>query len=309
MFEIHFAPVQGATDAPYRHFHATLYPEARLTYYTPFIRLEKGEIRKRDWNDAFPPLNDGCDLVPQVIFRDEQELSTLVARLTDAGCRRIDVNMGCPFPLQTARGRGAATIARPECAAALKAVVEAHPEVEFSVKMRLGLEDNREWEQLMPTLNSLPLRHVTLHPRVAKQQYGGEVDLEAFAEFIAESKNPVIYNGDLRSPADIQDIANRFPGIRGVMLGRGLLGRPSLAAEYAAGEEWQPEERIRRMLDFHRRLFTHYQENLIGGDHQVLEKIKPFWEYAEAEIGRKPWKLIKKAQNLAKYHTAVASIP
>ena len=61
------------------------------------------------------------------------------------------------------------------------------------------------------------------------------------------------------------------------------------------------------MLKFHRELLHHYESTLCG-DAQILSKIKPFWEYAEAEIGRKPWKGIKKASNLAKYHSVVASI-
>ena len=59
---------------------------------------------------------------------------------------------------------------------------------------------------------------------------------------------------------------------------------------------------------FHDALLDHYRESLVGGDHQVLDKIRPFWEYAEAEIGRKSWKAIRKASNMAKYETAVASI-
>ena len=41
---------------------------------------------------------------------------------------------------------------------------------------------------------------------------------------------------------------------------------------------------------------------------QLLSKIKPFWEYAEEEIGRKAWKAIKKAGNVPKYRTALALI-
>lgn len=61
------------------------------------------------------------------------------------------------------------------------------------------------------------------------------------------------------------------------------------------------------MLDFHDRLFTHYK-NTLCGDSQVLSKIKPFWEFAESEIGRKPWKAIKKASSMPKYISAVAMI-
>jgi tRNA-dihydrouridine synthase len=91
------------------------------------------------------------------------------------------------------------------------------------------------------------------------------------------------------------------------MTARGVLGRPSLAAEYAAGEEMPHEQRLEKMLRFHRLLLTHYSDTLCG-DSQILSKIKPFWEYAEEEIGHSAWKAIKKAVNIAKYHSAVAKI-
>ena len=91
------------------------------------------------------------------------------------------------------------------------------------------------------------------------------------------------------------------------MLGRGLLGRPSLAAEVTAGEGWTRERRIEEMLRFHDALMAYYEETLCG-ESQLLSKIKPFWEYAEEEIGRKAWKAIKKAATLPKYRTALALI-
>lgn len=305
--KIYIAPVQGHTDAAWRNFHHEMYG-GDFVYFTPFIRLEKGELRKRDRNDALSPLNEKTTLIPQVIFRDYEELSRLVALLKEDGVTSIDINMGCPFPLQTARGRGAATIARPEAAEAVRRVVEENPEISFSVKMRLGMSDRNEWRPLLEVLNTLPLSHITLHPRVARQQYGGEVDLAAFSEFLEASRHPVVYNGDLRTPAEIAEIAERFPSIEGIMLGRGLLGRPSLATEFAEGAEWSESRRLDQMKKFHNRLFSHYSSTLEGGDHQILSKIVPFWEYAESEIGRKAWKAVKKSGNMAKYHSALAQI-
>lgn len=306
--EIHIAPVQGHTDAAWRHFHAAAYPVADTTYYTPFIRLEKGDIRKKDLNDLTSPLNDGMHLVPQIIFRDGEELATLVNLIKALGFNEIDLNMGCPFPLQTARGRGAATVANSELHQAIKEVVLANPDVTFSVKMRLGFADPDEWNALLPVLNELPLHHITVHPRVARQQYGGELHMEQFEALLKESKNPVIFNGELNTPEDIRIITEKYPHLKGVMLGRGLLGSPSLAQEFISNEEWDVKRRCKAMKDLHRTLITHYSSTLVGGDHQVLSKIQPFWEYAEPTIGRKAWKTIKKAGNMAKYHTALALI-
>lgn len=304
----YFAPVQGHTDAAYRHFHAKNYGgNENLIYTTPFLRVEKGEMRKKDFKDAFSSLNEGLEVIPQVIFRDREELSILVDILAQEGARRVDINMGCPFPLQTSRGRGAATVGRPECHKAVADVVNSHPEISFSVKMRLGV-DADESAALFDVLNSLKLEYITVHPRTARDQYTSPLRPEAFAVIYETSDNPIVYNGDLLTPADAEEVIKRYPRLHGLMAGRGVLARPSLLSEIAASAEMPADERINKMLVFHNQLLSHYRLTLIGGEHQVLSKIKPFWEYAESEIGRKAWKAIKKASDMAKYQTALAMI-
>lgn len=121
--------------------------------------------------------------------------------------------MGCPFPLQTGKGRGAGFLGNIEETAKLKDTLGKYPEISFSVKMRLGYEDAEEWRGVMGVLNSLELRHIDVHPRVARQQYGGELHLDQFRALLAESRNPVVFNGDIRTPEDIAGTFHRFPEI------------------------------------------------------------------------------------------------
>lgn len=304
--ELHAAPVQGHTDAAYRHFFNQVYGTP-ICHYTPFIRLEKGSVRPHDLKDLTSELNRDLDLVPQIIFRDAAELNTLVTAIARTGARRIDLNMGCPFPLQTGHGRGAATISNTQLLHDIAQTVDSNPEIQFSVKMRLGLEMPDEWKTALPVLNTLPLRHITMHPRVAKQQYRGDLDLVQFEDFVQQCSVPVVYNGMIASPGDALQVARRWPGLKGIMIGRGLLGDPSLASRIASPVELPVEQRLAKILRFHFLLLDHYS-NTLCGDSQILSKIKPFWEYAEPLIGRKAWKNIRKAANMAKYHSAVASI-
>ena len=46
-------------------------------------------------------------------------------------------------------------------------------------------------------------------------------------------EHPVIYNGDICTPADARRIAERFPTITDMMIGRGVLYRPTLPLEIA----------------------------------------------------------------------------
>ena len=47
LLPIHFAPLQGYTDAAYRQAHACIFGGID-TYYSPFVRVEHGEIRRKD---------------------------------------------------------------------------------------------------------------------------------------------------------------------------------------------------------------------------------------------------------------------
>lgn len=304
--ELHIAPLQGFTGAAWRHFRHAVYGDAHPEY-TPFVRYERGQVRDHDLRDYTSPLNSGADLTPQVIFKDVAELAAIADTLVSAGATRIDLNCGCPFPPQTHRGRGAAVIARPALLSEVSHFISSRAEIRFSLKMRLGMELPDEWRNIIDIINGMPLRHITVHPRVARQQYAGELHQEEFGKLLERSAHPVIYNGDLHTPEDIAAIAARFPDINGVMVGRGLCGRPSLLAEYASGKEWTAEMRISYFLDFHDRLLEYYEKTLCGPV-QILQNIKPFWTYAEGLIGHRTFKLIAKAGSLASYKGAVERI-
>lgn len=298
------APMQGYTDAPWRHFFRRIYPGAESESITPFIRLEKGVARERDMRDFTSELNAGAEPEAQVIFRDGAELGALLDGLTLRGARRVSLNLGCPFPLQTGRGRGAAMIVRPGAVAGAVDVARRYGGVTFSVKMRLGMDTPGQWRAILPELERLEPAYIAMHPRTARQQYRGAPDMEAFGEFLAEAPAPVVYNGDLRSPGDIDAVMARWPSLTGVMAGRGLIGRPSLFEEHRAGREMPAAERIDRLRDFHSLLLDHRRATLCG-EAQVMAKMKPFWEYSEGEIGRKALKAINKASTLARYEAAV----
>lgn len=304
--ELHFAPLQGYADHIYRRIHNELYGGV-YCYYTPFIRIEKGEPRHQDMNRLKQCAVDGTNLIPQIIFNSLQEFTSLVEAIKVMDYNRIDLNLGCPHPMQTGKGRGSALIANTALMSDIADYIAKDTEVRYSVKMRLGMSQPDEWEAIMPILNSVSLEHVTLHPRVAKQMYNGDICYDQFKRFLDVSSNPVVYNGDIKSVNDLNQLSVRFPSVTKFMIGRGMLARPSLALEYKSGNEWSREQRITSLLDFHDELLDEYQ-TVLCGQAQVLQKIKPFWDYLESEIGHKVHKAIKKATSLQKYKSAISEI-
>ena len=279
---IAFAPLQGYTDAVYRRAHYECVGGVD-EYYTPFVRIEKGEIRKKDLRDIDPERNAGVPTVPQVIAKDGDEFARLCDALQEQGWRRIDLNMGCPFPMQVKSGRGSGLLQHPERVGEIAREMQRRLEVTFSVKMRLGQESIEESLSLLPIINDMPLLHVTLHPRLGRQQYKGMVDMEAFGRFMEGCRHPMILNGDI---IDLSPSTSHLSPLKGVMIGRGLLARPWMLSDK------EPREVMRQM---HSIVYRHAVENLCG-DSQILSRLHAFWEYMD--IDRKAKKAIMKATTL-----------
>lgn len=293
---IAFAPLQGYTDAVYRRAHHECVGGVD-EYYTPFVRIEKGEVRKKDLRDTDPEANAGVPTVPQVIAAGGDEFARLCDALQGQGWRRIDLNMGCPFPMQVKAGRGSGLLQHLDRIEEIQREMLRRPEVAFSAKMRLGQESDDEGLAAMPIINEMPLVHVTLHPRLGRQQYKGVADREAFCRFYESSRHPLVYNGDIgeieNGKLKVENWADTK--LKGVMIGRGLLARPWMTGD---------KEPMQVLHDMHAIVYRHAEETLCG-DSQILGHLHAFWEYID--IPHKQKKAVMKATSLPRYREAVAA--
>ena len=301
---IHFAPLQGYTDVIYRNAHAACFGGIDA-YYTPFVRLEKGTFRHRDVRGIEPGNNQVPHLIPQLIAPTAEKAEKILSLFIEKGYKEADINMGCPFPILAKRHNGSGILPYPEEVQALLSLITKYPQISFSIKMRLGWEGPAECLKLAPIINELPLRQVVMHPRLGKQQYKGEVDLKAFEAFQHVCKHPLIYNGDINHIEDIHRIQEQFPGLAGMMIGRGLLANPALAWEYQQNRTLEFDEMKEKIQSMHTYVYEEYIEQLKGGDLQILNKMKAFWEYLLPNADRKLLKAIHKSTNLHKYTQAV----
>ena len=324
--QVLFAPLQGYTTGIYRKVHAEIFGGVDA-YYAPFLRIENGRPREKDLRDIDGDcnlsageqdsaagdcnLNAGAKTVPQIIANSVNEFKVLADAILQKGFTEIDFNMGCPFPMQVSRHRGAGLLSDVQTVKAIMDEIEkftAKDSIKFSVKMRLGQNTPDEAFALLPILNDAPLAHITLHPRLGKQQYKGAIDFTAFKRFYEECRHPLVYNGDITSVSQIRKMESNYPKLAGIMIGRGLLARPSLAAEYkAAADVASEKDLLGKILEMHGRLYEHARSTY-QGDSQILSHIKSFWEYLEPSIPKKAFKKIKKAGNLSEYDAAVQSL-
>lgn len=302
--KIMMAPLQGFTEAPLRNAFAACFGGV-AEYYTPFVRLEKGQFRNKDLKDVDPAHNTVDCLIPQIIASEEQEAVQIAGKLVSLGYSEIDINMGCPFPLLVRKGKGAGILPDPERVASVLKVIGHFPQVRFSVKLRLGWDSPEQLFALTHLLNASDLRQITLHPRLGTQQYKGHCSQELFARFYELCQKPLVYNGDIMQRTEMEQMAGTYPRLEGLMIGRGLLAKPWMAAEYAEGRAWSTEEKRAVFRKFHACLLEEYGRRIEGGEHQLLSKMQSLWEYLLAGEDRKKLKKIHKASDMNSYCRAV----
>lgn len=287
---VFFAPLQGLTDHEFRMTYESVFGGVK-EYFTPFMRVENGVIRKSDLREL-NFVQKEAKTTPQILPKNSLEAAILVEQIYAAGCRRVDINMGCPFVKVVQGVRGAGILPYPEKVADVLSITEKFPEIEFSLKMRSGLESSTDLWPLIPIINKVNLRHVTLHARTAKEGYEGEPDKKVFARFLSECSHPVVYNGNILSFQGIKKLQEDFPLLSGVMIGRGLLAHPDLLYP-----EWNCTERKARCIDFYERIYDAYARKF-SGEMQILKHMQEFWTYFMPDADKKLKKKLKKTQSL-----------
>jgi tRNA-dihydrouridine synthase len=301
--EIHFAPLQGYTDSIFRKLHTEIFGGVDK-YYTPFIRVERGDFRKKDIREL-PDETELCT-IPQIIASTKPEdIEKMVAMLEEKGYKEVNINMGCPFPMIAKHGMGSGLLADKEAVKAMIKVLEAHPSMQFSLKTRLGYDDENQIFEMTDIINNFPFTEVTMHPRIAKDQYSGDINHPKFAEFAKVCKHPLIYNGDVTTLDDINKISTVYPTLKGIMIGRGLLMNPALASEYKNGVIMSDKEKKDKSKQLIKKLFTQCEE-LMNGEEQSVAHVKAYFEYLLPDIEKRNRKKVLKANKAEKLRGAIA---
>lgn len=294
-------PMRGFTDHIYRNTFAEHFGGFDIAVAPFIVDVAGAKIGPKHVKGLMPEDNTGMPVIPQILSKSADRFVFLANHLFDLGYETVNWNLGCPFPMVAKKKRGSGLLPHPDLITAFLDQVMAAIKGRLSIKTRLGLKVKDDIFKLIPVLNRYPLDELIIHPRIGIQRYEGEVDLSAFGECLAASKHPIVYNGDIRSVADINRLIKRFPAVNRWMIGRWALVDPFLAMMIKNGGV-APADRYEKMKQFHDVLFRRYERILFGPSH-IVNKMKGFWRYFSKpfEGPQNPMKKIKKARTPEQY--------
>lgn len=304
--KISLAPLQGYTDWVFRQAYEKCIGGID-EFYSPFLVLQhSGEIKTSHKREVEPFLERNNRLVPQFLGGSIEEFKFFETYFYDLGYKKMNWNLGCPFPMITRKKKGSGLLPYPE---QIKEILENaySGKIDLTIKMRLGLDDKSEILSVLDVIKEVNVDEIIIHPRIGKQMYSGSADRDYFEQIQANFVNPIGFNGDIETVDDYKSLLLQLPRLNHVMIGRGILKDYWLPLRIKGVEIPSAGERKLVLRKMHDEIFTTYS-SFLSGDTQILHKVKPFWEYFSShfEDEKKVYKKIKKSGGLRKYHDAVS---
>ena len=296
MAQLYLAPLESITGFVFRNAYHKHINSKIDKYFSPFISPNQNAcITNRERKDILPENNEGINLVPQILTKDAHRFVDTAIELQKYGYEEVNLNLGCPSPTVTTKKKGSGMLEDLKALEEFLDIIFDKCPVKVSIKTRLGIEKEEEWEPLYELYKKYPMTELIVHARLQQDFYGGKARSEAFEKISKESPFPLCYNGDIFTKADYDKIdCDR------VMVGRGVLRNPALSLELMGLKDTAD------FWGFHDELVENYCREL-SGDYPVIQKMKELWShmitsFPEAE---KELKAIKKAKHRKDYEAAV----
>lgn len=297
------APMEGITTYIYRSTFEKYYGGISR-YYTPF--LASMHLSSREKNEVLPENNEGMTLIPQILSNRADEFLEITKALRTYGYDTVNLNLGCPSGTVVSKHRGSGFLAVPEELDAFLAEIFDKCPLKISVKTRIGISDESEWEDILKVYEKYPIAELIIHARLQKDFYKLPTRPHTFTA-ARRLGIPLCYNGDITSPETQQAALTVDPRIDRFMLGRGIIADPELVETLSSQSPARDKDRLQSFLTD---ICDRYLAEMSGGERNTLYKLKEIWVYLGSLFvdAEKYVKKIKKANRLTEYEAAMRSL-
>ena len=236
------APMEGVIDAQMREVFTSLGGLDRCV--TEFVRVTEQKIPEHVFFRYSPELlsggttESGVPVYTQLLGGNAKWMAVNAARLAKLEPPGIDLNFGCPSKTVNKREGGSVLLKEParvkEIVASVRDAVA--PSIPVTAKIRLGFSHMDDLEAIVEGVISAGANELCIHARTKEMAYKPPAhwhEVSRVSNLSSAKRIPIIINGDIWS-ADSAMQAINVSGAQHLMLGRGALRMPDLAAQIKA---------------------------------------------------------------------------
>ena len=271
------APMQDVTNLPFMsvisHFGSPDY------FFTEYFRVHVQSRLERPILESITENKTGRPVFAQMIGENIHHLKRTTLQLLEYPVAGIDLNMGCPAPTVYKKRCGGGLLREPEKIDRILGELRNIIPGVLSVKMRIGFEDQENFETILQLINKWEIDLLSIHGRTVKEMYRSTVHYDAIKLAVETVNCPVLANGDVTSARRAREILD-FTGAAGVMIGRHAIRNPWIfqqIREYESKGSSEPVP-LYRVYDYVRALFDHLKKPWIQERAQV-NKMKKFLNF------------------------------
>jgi tRNA-dihydrouridine synthase len=208
-------------------------------YWTEYLRVHAVSTPEKWIVQSITANVTGRPIVAQMIGNDIPALVRTAKFLQTLPIAAVDLNLGCPAPVVYRKCAGGGLLREPKRVDAILGALRQAVTIPFTVKTRIGFDDPRVFDELLPIFARHSLDLLTVHARTVKEMYRSEVHYDFIARAVAQMPCPVVANGNVHSAGKAAEVL-RLTGARGLMIGRGAIRNPWLFTQIRQHQRGEP---------------------------------------------------------------------
>jgi nifR3 family TIM-barrel protein len=222
------APMAGITDKAFRIYMSRLGAPVVMTELISSEGYVHGSKRTREMLEISPH-ESPCGV--QIFGHRPRVLAELATYAQDHGASFIDLNFGCPVNKVTKCGAGSAALKDLPFMGRIIRAARAAIHIPLSIKIRTGWDESSiVAKDVCRLAEDEGVDWVSIHGRSKEMGYRGPNNWDLIAECQANSRLPIIGNGELKTAEDCLSQLNT-KSCAAVMVGRAALVNPLIFNE------------------------------------------------------------------------------
>jgi len=250
-------------------------------FFTEFFRVHANSKLCPEILSSITKNPTECPVFAQIIGENIDDINRTVTELICYPIAGVDLNMGCPAPRVYKKNVGGGLLKDPKKINQILHAMRSRIDGNLTVKMRIGFEDDKNFEEILNVILANKVNLLSLHVRTVRGGYNTSPQyayVEKAVQYLGD-ECPVLANGSIETAQDAVLLREKFDSL-GVMIGRAAIRNPWIFRQIREIDDGQTPF-IPRRADLHAYCLQLYDVLSRPGieERKMVSRMKKFLNY------------------------------